>query len=97
MDLGRHVRNILSKDNGKSTKKCALRYRNHDKEQKNDGRIQVPIDVAVEEPWTRIVGEEADRDVVASDADTHDIANHGVIKVVGRIPSATDHREGMPM
>lgn len=57
----------------------------------------MPIDVAVEEPWTRIVGEEADRGVVASVADTHNIANHGINEVVGRIPSATDHGEGVPM
>ena len=57
----------------------------------------MPIDVAVEEPGTRIVGEETDRDVVAKVADTHDIATHGVIEVVGRISSATNHGEGVPM
>ena len=57
----------------------------------------MPIDVAVEEPWTRIVGEEAECDVVACEADTHNIPAHGVIVVVGRISSATDHGEGVSM
>ena len=57
----------------------------------------MPINVAVEEPRTRIVGEEPDRDVVASDADTDNITTYGVIEVVGRIPSTTDHGEGVPM
>ena len=57
----------------------------------------MPIDVAVEEPRTRIVGVEADRNVVTSVANTHNIANHGVNEVVGRIPSTTDHREGVPV
>ena len=97
MDLARYIGNILSKDNGKATKGCTLQYRDHDKGRRNDGRVQVPIDVAVEEPWARIVGEEADRDVVTSVADTHHIATHGVIEIVGRIPGATDHGEGVPM
>jgi hypothetical protein len=57
----------------------------------------VPIDVAVEEPWTRIVREEADCDVVPSISDTHNIATNGVIVVVGRIPGATNHGEGVPV
>ena len=57
----------------------------------------MPIDVAVEEPWTGIVCAEADRDVVASFAHTHNIANHGIIEVVGRTPSATDHGKGVAM
>ena len=42
----------------------------------------MPIDVAVEEPRARVVGEEADRDIVTNIADAHDVANNGVIKVV---------------
>ena len=97
MDLARCIGNILSKDNGKAAIGCTRQYRNHDKERRNDGRVQVPINVAVEEPWAGIVGKEADRDVVASVADTHNIANHGVNEIVGRIPGATDHGEGVPM
>lgn len=51
----------------------------------------------MEEPWTRIVGEKAYRDVVASVADTHNITSHGINKVVRRIPSATNHGEGVPV
>lgn len=57
----------------------------------------MPIDVAVEKPWTRIVREEADCDIVASIADTHNIATNGVIVVVGRIPSAANYGEGVPV
>ena len=61
-----------------------------------DIRIQVPIDVTVEEPWARIVGEEPNRyDVRRTCASAHDIANDRVDKVVGRVPSAPDNMERM--
>jgi len=52
---------------------------------KDDGEasIQVPVNVAVEEPWARVVGEEADGDIVASIADTDDVADYGIDEVVG--------------
>jgi hypothetical protein len=61
-----------------------------------DIRIQVPIDVTVEEPWARVVGEEPNRyDVRRTCASAHDIANDRVDKVVGRVPSAPDNMERM--
>lgn len=42
----------------------------------------MPIDVAVEEPRARVVGEEADRDIIAHIAHAHDVADNGVIEVV---------------
>jgi len=51
----------------------------------------------MEEPWTRIVGEETDGDVIASVADTHDIANDGIHEIVRRVTSAADYGEGVPM
>ena len=57
----------------------------------------MPIDVTVEEPRTRIVGEETDGYVIATVADTHDIANHGIHKVVRRVTSAANYGEGVPM
>ena len=57
----------------------------------------MPINVAVEEPWARIVREESDCDIVSSIADTHNIATYGVIVVVGRIPSAANYGEGVPV
>lgn len=53
----------------------------------------MPVDVAVEEPRTVIVGEEAYCDIVAGIANTHDIADYGIDEIVGRIPSATDDPE----
>jgi hypothetical protein len=57
----------------------------------------VPINVAVEEPHPRVVGEETDRDIVASIADAHDVANYGIDEVVGRISSTTDYPKVMPV
>ena len=42
----------------------------------------MPIDVAVEEPSARVVGEEADRDIITHMAHAHDVADNGVIKIV---------------
>jgi hypothetical protein len=61
----------------------------------NHGRVQVPINVAVEEPRARVVGEEPDRDTIALNADTHDVADDRVVKVVRRIPSTADYGERM--
>ena len=59
-------------------------------------RIQVPVDVTVEEPRARVVGEEPNRyDVSRSSAGAHDIANDRVVVVVGRVSSAPDHEEGV--
>jgi len=60
-------------------------------------RAQVPVDVAVEEPGTGVVGEEPDRDIVAHVTDAHDVTDDGVYKVVRRISSAADDGEGMSM
>lgn len=60
-------------------------------------RAQVPVDVAVEEPGTGVVGEEPDRDIVARVTDAHDVTDDGVYKVVRRIASAADDGEGMSM
>ncbi len=57
----------------------------------------MPINVAVEEPRTRVVGEEADRDVVTGITDTHDVADYGIFIVVGGVTSAADNPEGMPV
>ena len=57
----------------------------------------MPIDVAMEEPWSRIVGEEPDCDVIPSVANTHDISDDWIDEVIGRVTSATDHVEVMAM
>jgi hypothetical protein len=57
----------------------------------------VPVNVAVEEPRAGIVGEEANRDVITSGTNTHDIPNNRVVKVVGRVTSAADHMEVVAM
>ena len=57
----------------------------------------MPIDVAMEEPWSRVVGEEPDCDFITSAANTHDVSDNWIDEVVGRVTSATDHVEAMPM
>ena len=53
----------------------------------------MPVNVAVEEPWARVVSKEANRDFIPSGTYTHDIPDNRIIKVVGRVPSAADHME----
>jgi len=92
--LGLHVGNIFSKDDGEATIVAHIRRENSGKTVKY-GRVQVPVNVAVEEPWPRVIGVEADRKIVASLAHAHDVADDGIVKVVGGISSATDHMEGV--
>jgi hypothetical protein len=57
----------------------------------------VPVNVAVEDPRARIVGEETNRDIIPSLTNTHHIPNNRVDKVVGRVTSAADHMEVVAM
>jgi hypothetical protein len=51
----------------------------------------------MEEPWSRVVGEEPDCDFISSVTNTHDISDDRVVEVVGRVTSAADYVEVMPM
>ena len=63
---------------------------------KHDLRIQVPVDVAVEEPGARVVGKESNGyEVRMASANAHDIADDRVDEVVGFTSSAPNHMEGM--
>ena len=64
---------------------------------KNDGEasLEVEVDVAVEEPRARVVGGEADGDVVAVITDAHGVALGRVVVVVGRLASRADNIEGV--
>ena len=86
-----------AKTTAKPLNRVPHQYNNHDNRWRYDELGQVPIDVAVEEPRTRVVGEEADGDIIGRVADTHNIANYRIDEVVGRIPGATDHPEGVPV
>jgi hypothetical protein len=57
----------------------------------------VPVDVAVEEPGAKVVGKEANCDSIPSGADTNNIPDNRVVKVVGRVTSAADHMEVVPV
>ena len=43
----------------------------------------MPVNVAVEEPWARVVGEESYGHIVARISDTHDVADYGIYEIVG--------------
>ena len=61
-------------------------------------RIQVPINVAMEEPRARVVRKEPDCDIVPSaSTNTDNITNNRVDEVVARVASAADHVEIVPM
>ena len=51
----------------------------------------------MEEPRSRIVGEEPDCDVIPSVANTHDISDDWIDEVVGRVTSAADHMKIVPV
>ena len=57
----------------------------------------MPINVAVEEPRSRIVREESDRDFISNVTYTHDISNNRVLEVVQLAPCAPNHMEIMPV
>jgi hypothetical protein len=57
----------------------------------------VPVDVAVEEPGPVVVGKEANRDIVPSITNTHDIPDNRVVEVVGCITGAADHIKVVPV
>ena len=56
----------------------------------------MPVNVTVEEPWARVVGEEPNRyHISGARANAHDIADNGVDKVVRRVSGASNHVEGV--
>lgn len=59
--------------------------------------VQVPVDVAMQEPWAVVVSDKANGDVVASVSNGDDVAADGVLVVVYRASGASNDREGMTM
>jgi hypothetical protein len=54
----------------------------------------MPVDMAMQEPWAGVVGDEPESGVVRSQrACGHDVANNGVVKVVGIISCTADNME----
>jgi hypothetical protein len=53
----------------------------------------MPVDVAVEEPRSGVVRDEADRDIIVRTAHAHHIAARRVIEVRAGLSSALDNRE----
>ena len=57
----------------------------------------MPIDVAVQEPRSRVVSEESDRHIIPRISHAHDIADHRVVIVISRISSAANDVEVVPV
>jgi hypothetical protein len=66
--------------------------------EKSNQHIQVPIDVAMKEPRSRIVREEPDGDfIISTITDRHHISDNRVVEVVGRTIDAADYVEIVPV
>lgn len=62
----------------------------------HDLRIQVPVDVAMKEPWASVVGKESNsHDVRLTSPNAHDIADDRVVEVIGFASGAPNYMEGM--
>jgi hypothetical protein len=61
--------------------------------------FQVPINVTVQEPRSRVVSEESDRHIIPrrTSSHAHYIADHWVVIVISRISSAADYVEVVPV
>lgn len=55
----------------------------------------MPINMAVEEPRTGIVGGEAEGDVIAGRTDRNNISSNGIVIVVSRASSASYNGKGV--
>lgn len=55
----------------------------------------MPVDMAMQEPWSGVVSNETERYIVGSSADTDRIPTHWVHKVVWRITGNPDYIEIM--
>ena len=62
-------------------------------EDNGEAGLEVEVDVAVEEPRARVVGGEADGDVVAVAADVHDVTLGRVLVVVSSLTGRADDVE----
>lgn len=52
-----------------------------------NARLQMPVNVAMQEPWSGVVSGESERDIVSGASDAHDITAHGIDVVVRRASS----------
>ena len=97
MDVCRHIRDILGKDNSEATSDSALISMIGNILRENYRHFQVPVDVAVEEPGPGVVRKEPNRDFVSSITNAHDIPDNGVVEIVGFTTGTADHMEVMPV
>lgn len=66
-------------------------------EYNRETNVEVPIDMAVQEPRARVVCSEAESDQVVGTTNVDCITLNGVVKVVGVIARRANYTEGMPV
>ena len=60
-----------------------------------DARIEMPVNVAVEEPWPGVVCHKTDCNVVSELSNAHDVPSNRVLIVIRRAPRNSHHlKEG---
>ena len=58
-------------------------------------RFEMPVNVAMEEPWARVIRAEAECDIVTTTTNAEDITARRVHVVVGGTSGGTNNVEGM--
>ena len=59
--------------------------------------MEMPVDVAMQEPRAGVVGDETDGDVICSVTRAHNVAHRRVSEVVAGLAGAADDGEGVLM
>lgn len=55
-----------------------------------NARFEMPVNVAVQEPWAGVVSGESERNIVSGASNAHDIAAHRIDVIVRRASSNAD-------
>jgi hypothetical protein len=55
----------------------------------------MPIDVAMEEPWPRVISHKTNRDFISCIAYADHITHYRVIPIIGTVPCTANDPEGM--
>jgi hypothetical protein len=62
-----------------------------------NSRSKMPINMAVEEPWSRVISHKANRNLISRSADADYVTHYRVVPVIGTVPCAANDPEGMAM
>ena len=62
-----------------------------------NSRSKMPINMAVEEPWSRVISHKANRNLISRSADADYVTHYRVVPVIGTVPCAANDPKGMAM